>query len=29
MVTKMLNDRGIAKRTAAVIGEAAAFRDDG
>ncbi|HEX6454374.1 MAG TPA: hypothetical protein VF060_33555 [Trebonia sp.] len=28
IVTKMLNDRGIAKRTAAVIGEAAAFRDD-
>jgi hypothetical protein len=29
LVTKMLNDQGIAKRTAAVIGEAAAFRDDG
>ena len=27
--TKMLNDRGIARRTAAVIGEAEAFRGDG
>jgi hypothetical protein len=26
---KMLNDRGIAKRTATVIGEAEAFRGDG
>jgi hypothetical protein len=26
--TKMLNDRGIAKRTASAIGEAEAFRDD-
>jgi hypothetical protein len=28
MVTKMLNDQGIAKRTAAIIGEAVAFPDD-
>lgn len=27
--TKMLNERGIAKRTANAIGEAEAFRDDG
>lgn len=27
--TKMLNERGIAKRTAAAIGEVEAFRDDG
>lgn len=27
--TKMLNERGIAKRTAAAIGEAEAFRDHG
>jgi hypothetical protein len=29
LVTKKLNDRGIAKRTATAIGEAEAFRDDG
>ena len=28
VVTKMMNERGIAKRTAEAIGEAAAFRDD-
>jgi hypothetical protein len=27
--TKMLNERGIARRTATTIGEAEAFRDDG
>ncbi len=27
--TKMLNERGIARRTAAAIGEAEAFRDNG
>jgi hypothetical protein len=27
--TKMLNDRGIARRTATAIGQAEAFRDDG
>jgi len=29
LVTKKLNDRGIAKRTATAIGEAEVFRDDG
>jgi hypothetical protein len=29
LVTKKMNDRGIARRTAAAIGEAEAFRDDG
>lgn len=29
VVTKLINENGIAKKTAAVIGEAAAFRDDG
>jgi hypothetical protein len=28
-VTKMMNERGIARRTAAAIGEAEPFRDDG
>jgi hypothetical protein len=28
LYTKMLNERGIARRTAAAIGEAEAFRDD-
>jgi hypothetical protein len=28
LTAKFLNDRGIAKRTATVIGEAEAFRDD-
>jgi hypothetical protein len=28
LYTKMINERGIAKRTAAAIGEAEAFRDD-
>lgn len=27
--TKMMNERGIARRTATAIGEAKAFRDDG
>ena len=27
--TRMINERGIAKRTASVLGEAEAFRDDG
>jgi hypothetical protein len=29
LATKMLNERGIARRTATAIGEAEAFRDDG
>lgn len=29
VVTKLLNDQGIAKKTATAIGEAVAFRDDG
>jgi hypothetical protein len=28
-ITKMVNERGIAKRTATVIGQAEAFRGDG
>lgn len=28
LYTKLINERGIAKRTAAAIGEAEAFRDD-
>jgi hypothetical protein len=29
LATKMLNERGIARRTATAIGKAEAFRDDG
>jgi hypothetical protein len=29
LTMKMMNDRGIAKRTATAIGQAEAFRDDG
>jgi len=29
IITKMINDRGIARRTAAAIGQAEAFRDNG
>jgi hypothetical protein len=29
LTSKLLNDRGIAKKAATVIGEAEAFRDDG
>jgi hypothetical protein len=29
LTTKMMNDRGIARRTAEAIGRAEAFRDDG
>lgn len=29
VTTKMVNDRGIAKKTATVIGQAEVFRDDG
>ncbi len=29
LYTKMINERGIARRTASALGEAEAFRDDG